>query len=104
MVYCGVNQIHRADEVTAVIKPLDKVAQTFGGVGCQMVDVVELVAVELLVDQVMIENRPFDELRPRGHVVEESAAEVVQHDDAVAAPQEVIGDVRPDEARAACDE
>ena len=49
---------------------------------------------------------PFDELDPLAKALdvrEESAAEVVEHSDLLAARDERLGDVRPDESRPAGD-
>ena len=37
----GVDQVDAADDVVRVVEPLDEVAEAFGGVGRQMIDVVE---------------------------------------------------------------
>ena len=79
-------------------------AETFGRVRRQMIDVVEPAVGEEAVDSVHVGHAALDEPRGAGNVVVEAAGQIVEYGDVVPAEDQRVGDVRPDEARAAGDE
>ena len=52
-----VDQVHRADDVVGVVEAADEVAQAFGGVGGEVVDVLDAVLCEDPLEQRLVEDR-----------------------------------------------
>ena len=67
----GVQQVDAADDVVRVVEALDEVAQAFGGVGGEMVDVREAAVARTRVRPSGVGDAAVDECRRRRHVLAE---------------------------------
>jgi hypothetical protein len=74
-----IDEVDRPDQVILVVKPLDEVAEPLGGVGRKMVNIVKCVLRKEFIDPFVIDDRPWHEMGPGGHVVDKSPAEIVQN-------------------------
>src|SRR6266513_779217 len=105
VVDAGVDQVDAAEQVVGVVEALDEVAEALRRVGGQVIDVVEAVAIEQPVEQLVVDDRTLDEAGAWIDVFLEAPREVVEHDDVEAkVVDQVVDDVRADEARASGDE
>ena len=68
-----VDEVHAADQIIRVVERLDEVAQSFGGVGGEMEDVIKLVLLEQLGDERLIFYLALDEFGAGGDVFRKSA-------------------------------
>ena len=93
VVDAGVDQVDAADQVVLVVEAPDEVAESFGGIGGQVVDAADAVLAKEPLDQRRVEDAALDERHVRRDVLGEPAAEVVQHHDALAAPDQRVHDV-----------
>ena len=92
-----VEQVDAADDVVRVVEALDEVAQALGRVGGEVVDVRGADPREDPFDGVGVNDRALHELRACRNVLAETASEIVEHVDLMAAGNQCVGDVRPNE-------
>jgi hypothetical protein len=78
-------------------------AQPLGRIRGEVIDVVEAVSVEQPRHERSVGDRALDETGTLRHLVAEAAGEVIEDHDFLAQPQAVLGNMRPDEPRAAGD-
>jgi hypothetical protein len=69
VVYCSINQIHRTNQVVAVIKALDEVAQAFSCVGRDVINIIEGMAIKKAINELMIQNRALNKCGFGRHIV-----------------------------------
>jgi hypothetical protein len=92
-----VDQVDAPDQVVGVVEAADEVRQPLGGVGGEVVDVVELVLGEEAGEQRVVGDAPFHEQCPFRDLVTEAAAQVVEDHDLVTQPEALLRDVGSDE-------
>ena len=83
---------------------LDKVTQPFGGIRCQVIDVIEFVFREETLDQIAIQYRSLNKFRPFENAVFKTTAEVVHNHDAMPALNETLSNMGTDETCPARDQ
>ena len=93
-----VDQVDRADQVGLVVVAADEVAQPFGGIGSQMVDVVELLGGKERRQSRIVGHRHLHPAGAGRYVVQEAPAEVVQGHHLHAHVQQMSSDMRSNEA------
>ena len=98
MIYRSVNEIDAAEQIVCVIEMFDEMAQTLGGVGGKMEDVLELVFGKEPFYKGHIGHRTLDKLHPGRHVVPKTAAQVVQSCYRVICLKQMPADVRADKS------
>src|SRR6185437_9448553 len=96
-----IDQVHGTDEIVIVVEPLNEMTEAFGSVSSEMVHIVKSMLSEEAIDKIYVEDRTLDEDRTLGNIVEETAAEVVQHNDFVAIVEQPLDDVRTHETGSA---
>ena len=92
--------VDAADDVVRVIEPLDEVAQAFGGVRGEMIDMVEPPLGEQAVHQAASVTLPSTKCAPSERSAE-SAAQIVEHGHVVATADQGIRDMRAEKPRSA---
>ena len=80
MVDRSVDQIHRADQVVVVVEALDEMAQPFGGIGGEMIDVIERVALEEFVMKSWSVTDPWTKVALTGTFSRKPPLKIVHHD------------------------
>src|SRR5205807_1385612 len=90
LVHRRVDQVHAPDHVVRVVEALDEVTQPLGGVGGQVVDVLEALRGEQVVDEGVVHDRSLGQPGAPVDVVREPAAQVVEHDDLVRAVEAAV--------------
>ena len=96
-VHRGVDQVYAADQIIVVVEALDEMAETLGGVGGQVENVLEAMLREQAVHQGLVHNTAFDTFRPGIHVFGETSAEIVQHHHLPSCSNQVVHHVGSDE-------
>src|SRR5271157_298200 len=99
VIHRAVDEVHRANQIVLVIKSLDEVRETFGGIRSQMVHVIEWVLVEQTVQHLVIENRTFHKDGAVRYVLSEASTEIVQHNNFVSHLDQMLRDVASQKTR-----
>src|SRR6267378_3413691 len=72
-----VDEVDRSDQIVSVVETADEVAQSFGCVRCQMIDVVEAAVIPETRDKAVVYNAPASKDYSIGNVVDESTRKVI---------------------------
>ena len=82
----------------------DEMAQTLGGIGGQVKDVLKLVFGKQFLHQRGIHDRAFDKFHAGGNVIAKAAAQIIQADHGMFLFEQMPANVGTDEARRAGDQ
>ena len=98
MVDRRIDEVNAPDQIVGVIKALDEMAQTFGGVRGEMEDIFKMMVGKKASDQFGIGNGTFHELDAARNVVAKTAAQIVQTDHLMPQVNQVTTDMGADES------
>ena len=76
--------------------------EPFGGIGGQVVDVIEAMFLEEPGDKLVVDHRSFHKRRPVRDLIAKASAEVVKDNHLVLHCKTMPGDMRADEACTSC--
>jgi hypothetical protein len=99
-----VDEIDAADDIGFVIEAPDEMRESLGGVGGEMIDVIEAMLGKQAGQEGRIGHRSLEEAGLRGNLIAKAAGEIVERDHFVTERQAMADDVGADEASTAGDE